>query len=70
MDTADVSNIGQYVQLLHAQSEIMEAAVAREGQLPADRKGWDELIHNQRMMTMQMETEQLESMQFPSSFFA
>jgi hypothetical protein len=53
MDTDDVSDIGQYTQFLDAQKAILKAAMAREGQLPTDRKARDELIDKHQMVTMQ-----------------
>jgi hypothetical protein len=52
MDTDDVSNTRKYIQYLNAQKAILKAAMAREGQLPTDRKTRDELIDKHQMSTM------------------
>jgi hypothetical protein len=70
MDTDDVSDIGQYTQFLDAQKAILKAAMAREGQLPTDRKARGELIDKHQMMTMQTMMQRFgqKEMQIHSSF--
>ena len=53
MDIDDVSYIGRHTQLLNSYKAILKAAMAREGQLPTDRKVRDELIDKHHMMTTQ-----------------
>jgi hypothetical protein len=67
MDTDDVSHISQYTQFLVAQKAILKAAMAREGQLPTDRKARGELIHMHQMITIQT-LMQRQKMQIHSSF--
>jgi len=70
MNTDDVSDIGQYTQFLDAQKAILKAAMAREGQLPTDRKARGELIDKHQMMTMQtmMQRFRQKEMHIHSSF--
>jgi len=70
MNTDDVSDIGQYTQFLDAQKAILKAAMAREGQLPTDRKARGELIDKHQMMTMQTMMQRFgqKEMQIHSSF--
>ena len=71
MDTDDVSDIRQYTQHLDTQKAILRAALAREGQLPTDRKTRGELIEKQQMAVMQNMMQQFgrNEMQIHSSFF-
>jgi hypothetical protein len=59
MDTDDVSDVGQYIQFLDAQKAILKAAMAREGQVPTDRKPRGELIDKHQMMIMHTMMQQL-----------
>ena len=53
MDTNDVSDIHQHIQCLNAQKKILEAAAARTGEIPTDRKTQGELITKHQLMDMQ-----------------
>jgi hypothetical protein len=46
MDTCDVSGSSQYIQLLVKQKEFLNAAKARQGERPKDRKSRKELVNN------------------------
>lgn len=46
MDTYDVSNSGQHLQLLARQKEVLKAARARQGERPKDRRSREELVNN------------------------
>ena len=46
MDTHDVSGSDQYFQLLARQKEILNAARARQGERPKDRRSREELVAN------------------------
>jgi hypothetical protein len=46
MDTYDVSGSSQYVQLLARQKEVLNAARARQGERPKDRRSRGELVNN------------------------
>ena len=45
MDTCDVSNLEMYKQVMAGQKTLLNAAKARQGQLPRDRKSRAELVH-------------------------
>jgi len=49
MDTDDVSDASQHIQLLDAEKRTLEAAMARDGQLPSDRKARGELVQQHEM---------------------
>lgn len=53
MDTDDVSDIGRYAQLLEVQKTTLRAALAREGQVPTDRKPRSQLVTQHQLMEMQ-----------------
>ena len=46
MDTCDVSGSSQYIQLLVRQKEFLNAARARQGEHPKDRRSREELVNN------------------------
>ncbi|TVY84556.1 hypothetical protein LSUE1_G000747 [Lachnellula suecica] len=54
MDSDDVSDIGQYMQVLESQKLMLKAAESRTGQIPLDRKSRAELVHKQHMMAIQI----------------
>ncbi|TVY48488.1 Histone-lysine N-methyltransferase, partial [Lachnellula occidentalis] len=60
MDTNDVSDIHQYIQILHFQKRNLKAAEARTGQQPIDRKTRGQLIEKHRLAVMQAMMQQLQ----------
>jgi hypothetical protein len=68
MDTHDVSNLDQYMQILAGRKATLKAAIAHQGKHPKDMKSRQELIYKFMMMYMAQKMKPPATFQFHSSF--